>query len=67
MDSNDQPAILRSALRGWGRRQRNLAHERDPLVLAALKAGITREEVHILTGLGRTTVDRIVQGKEPPV
>jgi hypothetical protein len=61
MDSTDQPAIIRAALRRWGTRQHNLAHERDPLVLAALEAGISREEIHILTHLGRTTIDRIVQ------
>jgi DNA invertase Pin-like site-specific DNA recombinase len=60
MDRDNQPAVLRGALRRWGGRQRNLATERDPLVLAALEAGISREEVHILTGLGRTTIDRIV-------
>jgi hypothetical protein len=63
MSPEDQPAILRAALRRWGARQRSLARERDPLVLAALDAGITREEAHILTGLGRTTIDRIVQVK----
>lgn len=63
MHKEDQPAVLRAALRRWGSRQRGLAGERDPLVLAALDAGITREEIHILTGLGRTTIDRIVQVK----
>ena len=63
MHKEDQPAVLRAALRRWGSRQRGRAGERDPLVLAALDAGITREEIHILTGLGRTTIDRIVQVK----
>jgi len=60
MDRSDQPAVLRNALERWGARQRKLAIERDPLVLGALEAGITREEVHMLTRLGRTTIDRIV-------
>lgn len=64
MDTNDQTEVLRAALRRWGTRQKQLASERDPLVLAALEAGITREEVHILTRLGRTTIDRIVAKAE---
>jgi hypothetical protein len=62
MESTDQPAILRAALRSWGRRRRALEAERDSLVQAALQADISIEEVHQSTGLARTTVDRI--GKE---
>lgn len=54
---------LRESLRKWGRTQRSQAEDRDPLVLACLGAGITKEEIHILTGLGRTTIDRIEKGK----
>lgn len=54
---------LREGLRRWGRTQRSQAEHRDPLVLGCLEAGITKEEIHILTGLGRTTIDRIEKGK----
>ena len=46
-------------MRSWRRRRDAIASERDPLVIAALKSGLTKEEVHVLTGLGRTTIDRI--------
>ena len=49
----------RGALRSWRRRRDAIASERDPLVIAALKSGLTKEEVHVLTGLGRTTIARI--------
>lgn len=48
-------------MRSWGRRNRKLAAERDPLVLGALDAGITREEIHIQMGIARTTVDNIAR------
>jgi DNA invertase Pin-like site-specific DNA recombinase len=57
------PDDLRAELRSWGRRQRNLATERDPLVQRSLKAGISIEEIHMSTGLARTTIDRIKKGE----
>jgi DNA invertase Pin-like site-specific DNA recombinase len=65
MGTNEDRETLRASLRSWGKRQRTLAAERDPLVLASLDAGITKEEIHQATGLGRTTIDRIQkQGSE---
>jgi transposase len=52
---------LREGLRKWGSAQRSQDEHRDPLVLAALAAGITVEEVHQVTGLGRSTIERIVK------
>jgi hypothetical protein len=37
-----------------------LARARDDLVLAALAAGITKHRIHVLTGIARTTIDKIV-------
>lgn len=53
----------RAALTAWGKRRKAQDAARGPLVRRALAAGISREEIHILTGLGRTTIDRIVTGK----
>ena len=64
MDTKNQREVLLTALRRWYMRQRAVTAERDPLVLAALDAGITREEIHILMRVGRTTIDRIVQAKQ---
>jgi hypothetical protein len=56
---DDQPRVLRAAMRSWRRRSDSVAHERDSLVLACLEAGITKEEIHQAMGLGRSTIDRI--------
>ncbi len=55
----DQQAFAIAALRLWSKRQKALADKRDPLVLAALKAGVSSETIHMSTGLARTTIDRI--------
>lgn len=49
----------RNALRSWRRRRDAVAAERDRLIVTALEAGLLKEEVHVITGLGRTTIDRI--------
>jgi hypothetical protein len=65
MGAAEQSAALREALRSWGETQRAQAARRDPLVLACLESGLfTKEEIHVLTGLGRTTIDRIARSKE---
>ena len=55
----------RDALRSWGKRRQSLDRDRDPLVTGALAAGVSKEEVHGLTGLGRTTIDRIAARSTP--
>lgn len=55
MTTNEEREALRGRLRKWGRRQR----DRDSLVLAALTADISIEEIHQLMGIARTTIDRI--------
>ena len=61
----DHRRIIQGALRSWGKRQRNLETERDPLVLAALEVKISKEEIHQSMGIARTTIDRIKkEGKE---
>jgi hypothetical protein len=64
MDENGKRVAMRAALRQWGRRQDTMNRNRDPLVLASLAAGVTREEIHFLTRLGRTTIDRIAAKAE---
>ena len=62
MSTSNERDAMRSALKAWGERRRRLEAERDPLVRQALEAGVIKEEIHKLTDLGRTTIDRI--GKE---
>jgi hypothetical protein len=59
--STDKAEAARSALRSWRRRRDAVTTERDALVAAALDAGLTKEEIHIITSLGRTTIDRIAE------
>jgi hypothetical protein len=56
---------LHEASRAWGRERRALETERNPLVLRALALGVSIEEIHQVTGLARTTIDRIEKAKEP--
>lgn len=59
--TDTQRDAIRQALRSWRRRADSVATDRNPLVVAAMAAGLTKEEIHILTGLGRTTIDRITK------
>jgi hypothetical protein len=61
--TEDPRETSRQALRSWRRRSDSVSGDRDPLVRTAIDAGLTKEEVHVLTGLGRTTIDRIVNKK----
>lgn len=38
--------------------------QRDPLVRAAVQAGIPKERIHRLTGIARTTINRILKEQE---
>ena len=61
-DSDAGRSAARATLRRWGTNRRALENDRDQVVLGALEAGLTKEEIHILTGLGRSTIDRIEKG-----
>ena len=41
---------------GWA--ENNI--RRDELVRSAVNAGVTKHRVHVLTGIARTTIDRII-------
>jgi hypothetical protein len=43
-----------------------VAGDRDPRVRAAVEAGISKNRVHHLTGIGRTTIDRILLFSDGP-
>jgi DNA invertase Pin-like site-specific DNA recombinase len=51
----------RELLTAWAADQAAVASRRDDVVLAALAAGVSKSEVHRLTGIARTTVDRIAE------
>lgn len=44
------------ALIMWTQHQK----KRDELIIDAIEAGITKHRIHIITGIARSTIDRIV-------
>lgn len=44
---------------------RAVVDDRDPMVRRALQAGVSKNRIHVLSGIARTTIDRIP--KEPAV
>lgn len=48
----NQPIMER--LHGW-------RNARDQLVIDAINAGISVRKIHLITGIARTTIDRIVE------
>jgi hypothetical protein len=53
-------AEAEAALTAW----RLISGQRDDLVRAAVAAGISKHRVHVLTGVARTTIDRILDSAE---
>jgi hypothetical protein len=42
-----------------------ISGQRDDLIRAALAAGVSRECIHVLTGIARITIDRIRRAEVP--
>ena len=49
-----------TALALWEIERRAQLAARDKLVRDALAAGVSKQRVHVLTGIARTTIDRII-------
>jgi DNA invertase Pin-like site-specific DNA recombinase len=49
-------------LAAWA--ERDPLQERDDMVRTALANGISKNRIHKLTGIARTTIDRIIAGQE---
>ena len=50
----------RQMLTGWAAERDAVGRRRDGVVRAAIDAGLSKSEVHRLTGMARTTIDRIL-------
>jgi len=50
----------RQMLTAWAAEQDAVGSRRDEVVQAAIDAGLSKSEVHRLTGMARTTIDRIL-------
>jgi hypothetical protein len=59
--AKSQREVSEDALTWWAQRQRELDETRDGLVRQALGWGLSKHRVHVLTGLARTTIDRIIK------
>lgn len=55
---------LEYALEQWGRQNGTYTAARDALVYQAATAGIPKHRIHVLTGIARTTIDRILAGEQ---
>lgn len=60
-NSDPKREALEYALTNWARDRRRVDESRDPLVQAALTAGISKHRVHVLTGIARTTINKITK------
>ena len=52
---------LEESLTGWASDMQRLTEQRDRLVTHARDLGIPKQRIHQLSGIARTTIDRIVQ------
>lgn len=52
------------ALTRWGDNRRRQDEQRDYLVRGAVDAGISKHRVHVLTGIARTTIDKILKEED---
>ena len=50
----------REMLTAWAAEQNAVAGRRDEVVRSAVDAGLSKSEVHRLTGIARTTIDRVL-------
>ena len=50
----------REKLTSWAADRRAVDGRRDEVVRAAVEAGLTKSEIHRLTGIARSTLDRIL-------
>jgi hypothetical protein len=60
-NSDPKRDALEYALTNWARDRRQVDESRDPLVQAAVAAGISKHRVHVLTGIARTTINKITK------
>jgi hypothetical protein len=56
----------RELLIAWAADRDAVASRRDDVVRAVVAAGLSKSEVHRLTGIARSTLDRIVGPARPP-
>lgn len=59
-----QRLTLELALTRWADQRRAADASRDDLVRTAVANGISKNRIHVLTGIARTTIDRIIAGEE---
>jgi hypothetical protein len=63
MTTDAERAALEDALRHWRDDRQRSDVKRDMLVRYALAAGIAKQRIYELTGIARTTINRIAAGQ----
>lgn len=53
--------LIENGLIRWAEDRRELELTRDEIVRYAVAAGISKHRVHVLTGIARTTIDKITR------
>ena len=64
MRPSQEAADAARAVTAWATSYHRIRAQRDGLVRAAVAAGVGKQHLHFITGLARTTIDRIIQ--QPP-
>jgi DNA invertase Pin-like site-specific DNA recombinase len=57
----------RELLTAWAAEQTAVAGRRDAVIRRAVDAGLSKSEVHRLTGVARSTIDRIMNSNPDQV
>ena len=63
MPTDTRREAIEYALARWARDQAQISETRDQLVRGAASAGIGKKRIHDLTGISRSTIDRILGGQ----
>lgn len=53
----------RELLAGWKAKQETVTSRRDEVVRVAVASGLSKSEIHRITGIARTTIDRIIEAE----
>jgi hypothetical protein len=56
----------RELLAGWAAEQSAITAKREEVIRAALEAGLSKSEVYRITGIARSTIDRIIDVPAAP-
>lgn len=53
----------RELLAGWKAELETVTSRRDEVIRVAVASGLSKSEIHRITGIARTTIDRIIEAE----